>query len=63
MKPRHHVIWELILVIGSVFVFRGIWTLMDRISAFDGTVQGLAISLIVGLIMVSVSFYVLNRHY
>ncbi len=63
MKARSHVIWELILVIGSVFVFRGVWTLMDRIPMFDSTVQGLVVSLILGLIMVSVAFYTLNRHY
>jgi len=28
---RHKCIWEVILIISSVFIFRGLWTLMDKV--------------------------------
>jgi len=39
MKLQQHIYYELLLIIGSVFVFRGLWTLMDRVpvrSLFSG---------------------------
>jgi len=56
MEKRKHVFWELTLLIGSVFVFRGLWTLMDRIPFFM-TNKNLIIFFIIGILMTGIGFY------
>lgn len=56
MEKRKHVFWELTLLIGSVFVFRGLWTIMDRIPFF-GTNSNLWIFFFIGIIMTALGFY------
>lgn len=56
MEKRKHVFWELTLLLGSVFVFRGLWTLMDRIEFFMSN-ENLIIFLILGILMTAVGFY------
>ncbi len=50
MQLQKHLFYELILVIGSVFVFRSMWTLMDRISLFNDSYVH-AVFLILGTVL------------
>ncbi|MEK6792743.1 MAG: hypothetical protein AABX96_04380 [Nanoarchaeota archaeon] len=56
MEKRKHVFWELTLLIGSVFVFRSLWILMDNIEFFN-TNNNLIIFLIIGIFMTAIGFY------
>ncbi|MFZ6015655.1 MAG: hypothetical protein ACOYUZ_04870 [Patescibacteria group bacterium] len=37
MKKSKHVFYELILIICGVFIFRGLWTLMDRVEILNNS--------------------------
>ena len=56
MEKRKHVFWELTLLIGSVFVFRSLWIIMDRIEFFN-TELNLWMFFVIGIIMTSIAFY------
>ena len=56
MEKRKHIFWELTLLLGSVFVFRSLWILMDRVP-FLMTNKSLFILLIIGIAMVAMGFY------
>ncbi len=56
MEKRKHIFWELTLLLGSVFVFRSLWILMDRIPFFM-TNKNLIIFLIIGIVMAVIGFY------
>jgi hypothetical protein len=58
MRESLHVVWELMLIIGSVFIFRSVWLLLD--SYFDN--HALWSFLLVGLVLVLPSLYILNSH-
>jgi len=62
MNTRNHVFWEILLILGSVLVFRGLWNLLDNFPTLNST-AALSLSLIVGLLAVGAAFYALNRHY
>ncbi len=50
MKLQQHIYYELLLIIGSVFVFRGLWTLMDRVPVLNDTLAHAGL-LIFGIIL------------
>ena len=56
MKKSKHVFWETFLIIGSVFVFRSLWLLMDEIPVLSQR-QVLGVFLVIGLIMTGVGYY------
>jgi uncharacterized membrane protein YczE len=56
MEKRKHIFWELILLVGGVFVFRSMWHLMDRVPFYD-TDFGLWLFLIVGTFLTAIGFY------
>ncbi len=56
MRKSKHVFWETFLIIGSVFVFRSLWLLMDEIPVLSQR-QVLGVFLIIGLVMTGVGFY------
>ena len=56
MEKRKHVFWELTLLIGSVFVFRSLWIIMDRIEFFN-TKSNLWIFFVIGIAMTAIGFY------
>jgi len=56
MEKRKHVFWELTLLIGSVFVFRSLWILMDRIDFFNTEIN-LWVFFVVGVLMTGIAFY------
>ena len=56
MEKRKHIFWELTLLIGSVFVFRSLWILMDKIDFFNTNVN-LWVFLVIGILLTSVAFY------
>ncbi|PIN75032.1 hypothetical protein COV18_04710 [Candidatus Woesearchaeota archaeon CG10_big_fil_rev_8_21_14_0_10_37_12] len=60
MKISRHVVWEIVLVIASVFVFRSLWTLMDRVELFNNSAI-LGVFLIAGLVFTSISLYKLTH--
>lgn len=56
MEKRKHVFWELTLLIGSVFVFRTLWIIMDR-TPFFNTWNNLWTFLVVGIVLTALGFY------
>ena len=60
MRKHHHVVWELVLVMGSILMFRSAWTLMDRYAWFSETVS-LAVLLVLGAVASGIAFYVLSH--
>ncbi len=48
MKKSKHVFYELILIVSGVFIFRGLWTLMDRAELFNSSYMH-AILLLLGI--------------
>jgi len=58
MKEQYHIIWELILVIASVFIFRSVWLLLD--TNFGNTF--LIPFLLIGILFSIPPLYILNRH-
>ncbi|MEK6908647.1 MAG: hypothetical protein AABX23_01195 [Nanoarchaeota archaeon] len=56
MEKRKHVFWELTLLIGSVFVFRSLWILMDRYPFFNSN-NNLWFFFVIGILMTAIGFY------
>jgi len=58
MHERWHVVWELILIVGSVLIFRSIWLLLDI--NFGNRALGLLLAL--GFVLVIPALYAMNNH-
>lgn len=58
MHEASHVFWELLLILGSVFVFRSIWMLLDN---YMGGASLWAL-LGLGFILTVPALYILNNH-
>ncbi len=58
VREQYHIIWELILVVASVFIFRSLWLLLD--SHFGTTF--LIPFLLIGILISIPPLYILNRH-
>jgi len=56
MEKRKHIFWELTLLLGSVFVFRSLWIIMDRIDFFNSELN-LWVFFVIGILMTSIGFY------
>lgn len=56
MLRKKHVYWELVLLIGSVLMFRGLWHLMDKVPFMDEP-YFLFFSFVVGLVLMATGFY------
>lgn len=55
-----HVIWETLLVLASVLIFRSLWSIMDSyIPLKDNTI--LWISLVLGLVLSAIAVYYLSH--
>ncbi len=60
MKRMRHVIWETLLVLASVLIFRSLWSIMDSyIPLKDNTI--LWISLVLGLVLSAIAVYYLSH--
>ena len=53
--------WEIVLLVASVFVFRGLWTLLDKIEWMSNT-SALIRSLVIGVVLTVIAFWQLNRN-
>ena len=53
--------WEIVLLVASVFVFRGSWTLLDKIEWMSST-SALIRSLVIGVVFTVIGFWRLNRN-
>ena len=60
MKPWEHVAWELVLVLSSVFVFRSLWMLMDRVDVLNRSIT-LVLMLGIGIALTIPSIYKLTH--
>lgn len=58
MHEGLHVVWELVLIVGSVFVFRSVWMLLD---GYLGN-GSLWLLLVIGFVFAVPALYVLNNH-
>ncbi|MBI4146344.1 hypothetical protein HY489_03325 [Candidatus Woesearchaeota archaeon] len=58
MHEGWHVVWELMLILGSVLIFRSIWLLLDI--TFGNRALGLL--LVLGFVLAIPALYVLNNH-
>jgi hypothetical protein len=47
--------WEILLLVASVFVFRGLWTLLDKIEWMSST-PALIRSLVIGIVLTVIAF-------
>lgn len=56
MEKRKHIFWESVLIVASVFVFRGLWNFMDKVPFFNET-KFLLFSFIAGMFFMGVSYY------
>ena len=54
------VFWEMLLIIGSIPVFRSVWMLFDKTGYFN-TLPGIIASFVVGLIVCVGGLYYLNE--
>jgi Domain of unknown function (DUF4105) len=52
--------WEIVLLLASVFVFRGLWTLLDEIKWMSSP-AALIQSLVIGVVLSVIAFWGLNR--
>jgi hypothetical protein len=62
MKPIRGslIAWEMVLLFASIFVFRSVWTLLDR-WAWAGQTPGLLTLLAVGSAVSVVAFRAINK--
>lgn len=60
MKIVREISWELVLIVGSILMFRGGWTLLDRF-AFANTIGFLRLTFIIGTLLTVVAYTCL-RH-
>lgn len=58
MRESLHVFWELVLVVGSIFIFRSVWMILDK-SFGSGSLWFL---LLFGFALCVPALYVLNNH-
>jgi len=61
MKPTMPILYELLLIFASVLIFRSSWMLLDRI-LFMNLEFGIWASLILGVLVAFLSFWMLNKH-
>lgn len=54
MKPSKHVIYEVILILSSVLIFRGLWLLLDSVINFN-SMEFLIASLILGVVLFGIA--------
>jgi len=59
LKIYEIVFWEAILILASVFMFRGAWMLLDRILGTG--ILWLWTELIIGIVVAAISLYALNK--
>jgi hypothetical protein len=50
MMKYKHIIWELILIFSGVFVFRSLWTIMDKTQLFNKAYMHILL-LVIGIIL------------
>ncbi|MBU2616826.1 MAG: hypothetical protein KKB79_02485 [Nanoarchaeota archaeon] len=55
MKPINKVFLELLVIISSVFIFRGLWLLLDTVVIFNSK-EFFAISLLIGITFSGIAF-------
>ncbi len=55
MKVKKHIFWEIVLVLSSVLIFRGLWHLMDFVDEMN-SVYFLAVSFIAGIFFAGIAF-------
>ncbi len=60
MRTLKIVIWEFLLLLASILVFRSVWTLLDRIPVLSSDF-GLWASLILGAIVAFAAIFMINR--
>ena len=60
MRQLKLVFWEFLLLLASVLVFRGVWTLLDGVSAMASDFA-LWASLIVGAIVTFMAIFMINK--
>jgi hypothetical protein len=60
MRTLKIVVWEILLLLASVLVFRSVWTLLDRIPALTSDF-GLWASLILGAIVTFMAIFMINK--
>ena len=59
MKWQYHILWELVLIIASIFIFRSVWLLMD---IYLGSSYLIPL-LIIGILLSIPPLYILTVHF
>ena len=60
MKPIKHVLWELLLMLSSVLIFRSLWLMMDSVINLNST-EFLLVFFLVGIVLAGVAFFKLTH--
>jgi len=59
-KKSYIVFWELVLLFGSIPVFRGVWMIFDDFD-FMNSIEGIALSLAAGIVLFIIALLALNK--
>jgi hypothetical protein len=57
MKEQYHIIWELMLIVASIFIFRSVWLLLDIYLGSSFLIP----LIIIGILLSIPPLYMLNR--
>jgi hypothetical protein len=59
-NKSHIVFWEMVLLIGSIPVFRGVWMIFDWFDFMNG-ITGIVLSLAAGIVLCIIALLALNK--
>jgi hypothetical protein len=60
-QDRSHIVfWEIVLLVGSIPIFRGVWMFFDWLDFMNG-VTGIVLSLAAGIVFCIIALLALNK--
>ena len=59
-NKSHIIFWEMVLLVGSIPVFRGVWMIFDSLN-FMNELTGIVLSLAAGIALCIMALLALNR--
>jgi len=61
-QDRSHIVfWEMVLLVGSIPIFRGVWMIFDWLDFMNG-ITGIVLSLAAGIVLCIIALLALNKH-
>jgi len=60
-QDRSHIVfWEMVLLVGSIPIFRGVWMIFDWLDFMNG-ITGIVLSLATGIVLCIIALLALNK--